>query len=243
MKSYKNSWSIGIVVAMFLMLVLPAQASVLATYTDRTSFSAASSGVTTVDFSSLGLNQGGWAGYSTSNGLDISGVKFVGNTNSSFYLYAYNPNPNDAEDYNSGTVLRGPEWNGNSYITMTMPTGVTAFGLDLATILPSMGTLTIQLDGINLGVTIQTQARPNLTFFGVTTDAPISEVKVLVTGGTLYQTQPILDNVTFGTAGSSGGTAPAETGGETPEITTILYVGSGIGLLMWNRRRRAMATV
>jgi hypothetical protein len=246
---------VGLAALVALAMVLPLQASIV-TFNSRSDFNNALTSATNIDFESLGITPGTYTAYNTAAGLSIGGLQITGSTGSSWFLYAANSNNvNDAHYYNSGTVLLGSQWYpGLSYLSLLMPTGTTAFGVDLATMIPAGGTFQVILDGVNIGVQIITGARPNLTFFGVTSLTPFSEVRLVLSQGTAYQTQPIIDNIVYGIAavtsapGSGGGTSGGGAGSsgdpsgglemaETPEVTTVLYMISGLALIAWQRRR------
>ena len=225
-----------------LLIVLSslASATVVATYTSRPLWEAASSGITNVDFESLGLGVGGYTSYSNGTGLSTGGLTFVGVLDpNTFFLYALNPPLGADENFGSSTVLKGPELRATSYLNITLPAATTAFALDLMTVFPAAQSFRIQLDGIDVGIVITSQARPTRTFFGVTTDAPISQVTITVDSGILNQTQGLFDNFAYGSIG--GAPDPPPGGGETPEVATMLSVGSGLVLLRWARRRQPSA--
>jgi hypothetical protein len=238
-----KSFASGIVTYAFLMLaVFPAQASVLGTYTDRATWESVTSGRFDIDFESLGLAQGAYSGtaYTNASGLTIGGVNFVGvDGGGGYVLYAVNPSTGDVQDFGSATVLKGPYYRPGAYYQATMPAGVTSLGLDLMSIFPAGATFQILLDGIDLGVIISTQSRPDRTFFGVQTDLAFSQVRIVLSSGTVFTTQPLIDNFAYGTVLSSGGGGGG--GDETVEIATLLYVGTGVVLLAWGKRRRQSA--
>ncbi len=225
----------GVAVLLLVLLAIPAQATVLSTYTSRVTWESLVSGRTDIDFSILGLAQGGYTNYGAAAGLTTGGVNFTGIDGAGYDLYAYNPPVGDAQNYGSGTILRGPQYTAANYLRITLPTGTTAFGIDLATIAPAAQSFSVVMDGTGLG-TVQAAAYPNRVFFGVRTDTPITEVRIYLASGMLYQTQGIFDNVSYG----SSSTAPPA---ETAEATTVLYIGSGLGLLFWTRRRQKLAAL
>ena len=235
MRHQPRSWpAVAMLLAALAMVAIPAQATVLGTYSDRTTWEGVTSGRTDIDFESLGIGVGGYTSYSTSAGLAIGGVQFVGVLDpSTYFLYALNPPSGASEDYGSSTVLKGPELRPTSYLLVNLGPGVTSFGVDLMTIFPAGSMISIFLDGVQVGM-VSTQSKPTRTFFGVQTDTAFSQIKFVLSSGTTYSTQILLDNFAYGAAMSGGPTPPAE----TVEVTTLLYVGTGIGLLGWTRRRR-----
>ena len=212
------------------------QAAVLGTYTDRASWEALTTSRTDINFSSLNLTPGGYQGYNTSSGLTLGGVQFIGWNGSSYFLYALNPPSGADEDYNSGTILKGPEWYPNCYLLSVMPANITSVGFDLATVFPGARNIRIQIDGNDLGVVV-TLNRPNLTFYGVQTDTPIGQIRFLVDSGTQYQTMVLLDNFAYGIAAGGGGGGGGGGPAETVEATTLLYAATGLALVIIGRRR------
>ncbi len=202
-----------------LLIVLSSLASAtVVTYSSRPTWEAASSGITNVDFESLGLGVGGYTSYSTGTGLSTGGLTFVGVLDpNTFFLYALNPPLGVDENFGSSTVLKGPELRATSYLNITLPAATTSFALDLMTAFPEAQSFRIQLDGIDVGIVITSQARPTRTFFGVTTDAPISQVRIMVDTGVLNQTQGLFDNFAYGSIGGAPDPPPEE----TPEVVQI----------------------
>lgn len=238
MSSQIKLFSAGVAALVLLLLPVPAQATVLGIYSDRATWEGLVSGQTNIDFSVLGIPQAGWpAGfqsYSTVAGLTTGGVNFTGfsENGSPYDLWALNPLAGLPEDYGSGTVLRGPTRSTAGYLRIILPTNVTAFGIDLGTVYPAAQSFQVIMDGVTLTSTLQAAAHPNRIFFGVRTDTPISELQFYLSTGTLYQTQGIFDNVSFGSS--------SEPPAETAEATTLLYIGSGLGLLLLTRRHGAI---
>lgn len=234
-----------------LLMLAPAwlaQATVVETFDSRAEWEAATTGRIDIDFESLGLGTGGWSSYSTGAGLTTGGITFVGVLDpTTFYLYALNPPLGASEDFGSSTVLRGPEYRATSYLNIILPALTTSIGLDLMTFLPDAQSFVIQLDGVNIGEVITTASRPTRTFFGVTTDSPISEVRIVLNSGTQNLTQGLFDNVAYGTAaGTTGGTTGAPNNpdpeAETPEVATMVALGSGLLALRWLRTRQVDAS-
>lgn len=201
----------------------PLAATTITTYTDRALWTAASTGVTTIDFETLGASPGAATGYSTAAGVTLSGVNFVGILPGDYYLFAEKENPGSSLYWGSGTVLMGPWYQNLSgrYIQINLPAHVTAFGLDLMANSMTAQQVTIVLPGVN-SFLVNTQANPTRTFWGFTSDTPISTIQISATAS------PLIDNVSFGTA------APAQ----TPEIATFILIGTGLLGLRWLRRRQ-----
>jgi hypothetical protein len=173
-------------VAVLILCALPrfAYASII-TYTNRATFLAATASTTTIDFSGIALATGA-VGYNTSAGTTISGVQFVGTTDTSFQT-AVIDRFFCCPTYNRGqpASLAGPLANSNGpnpRTVITLPGGITAVGMDLFTVIfgDSGGS---QTDTVVFSVggnqySILTAVAPNRVFFGFTSDAPISTFTV-----------------------------------------------------------------
>lgn len=240
--------SFRILFVCLLLVASVASATVLQTFDSRASWEAATTGKVNVDLESLGLGVSGYASYSNVSGLTTGGLHFVGVLDvNQYFLYALNPPSGADENFGTSTILKGPEYRATSYLSITMPAATTSFGLDLMTAFPSAQSFRVLVDGVDTGVVVTTQNRPNPTFFGFTTDTSITEVRILLNGGTLNNTMGLFDNFAYGTA-STGGTTGGGTGGtggqpteETPEIATMVALGSGLMMLRWMHRRRPVA--
>lgn len=231
---------------LWLITAAISSASVLQTFTTRASWEAATqAGFTTVDFENLSLPMG-YLSYSTSAGLTTGGLSFVGvqgDTWSPYYLWAAIPGALDPDFANSGALLKGPEYRagGAAYLSVTVPTGVTSFGLDLMSYNPTAQNFVIQLDGVNIGVVITTLAQPARQFFGFTADAPITNVRIFLDGSpnTSAATAGRFDNFVYGAAGAPGGGGGGG-GEEAPEGTTMLCLGMGLVMVRWVKRRTGL---
>ncbi|MBM3814021.1 MAG: hypothetical protein FJW20_20530 [Acidimicrobiia bacterium] len=213
-----------------LLLGNPAQATVLATHNTLAEWQTGTTVNGTIDFSSLGLAPGTWSTlYMNVTGLTISGVNFVGiDAIGGYYLLPINPT--GAQSFGTGTVLRGPVYQpSGSYIRVTLPAS-TAFAVDLATLGPDSQSFRVWLDGVDIGgPAISSNAWPNPRFWGVHTDTPFTQVRIVLNSGNSTTTQSQIDNIRYGTYQAVQ---------ETPEITSMLYMGCGIALLWLTRRRR-----
>jgi hypothetical protein len=230
---------------MLVLIANPAGASILGTYNDRSTWEAVSTNLTHIDFTSIAPNPGNFQGYNTSAGLTLSDVTFVGRAqdNSTYNLFVLHAPSGAPEDWGSGAVIRGPEWYVGSYFQMTFATGITSFGIDLMSMNPAGASFRVLVDGVDIGgSSITTGSRPNRTFFGLQSDTPLTQIRLVLDTGTAFQTQGLFDNVAFGdvnagSGGGGGGEDPEPPPAETPEATTLLYAISGIGLMYWARRR------
>jgi hypothetical protein len=121
---------------------------------------------------------------------------------------------------------------------ITLPAGVTAFGLNLASINPYGLSYNVVVNGVSATAstagnnpTMSTPGTPG--FFGATFDSPITSIDIYpqnyVTGGS--PTFALLDNFSFGTADAPDPPAASEAG-------TLLLIGSGLVALAGGRRLR-----
>lgn len=213
----------------------PAHAGIV-TYTDLNAWTAATTGITTITFESLAPTNGS-KDYSTSTGY-INGVQFQGFENNATYDLQVVDSGLGAPYYNfgSGASLKGPSYNAppagfTPYIHSILPVNTTAFGVDLMTVSPNA--LTFQITVAGQIFTINTGTRPNRTFFGITSDSAIAAADFAVIGTTnLAGTYGMLDNFRYG-----ANAAQAQV--QTPELGTLLLIGSGlIGFRMLRRSSR-----
>lgn len=205
----------------------------LVTYADLTSWTAASNGVSTIDFEGLVVSNH-FRDYSTSTGLLIDGVGFNGylSASPSWELQVVD-GTQSFYNFGSGASLKGPSYNAppagfQPYVHVTLPSNVSAFAVDLMTVSPNALTFRITLPGGNT-FTTNTANIPERTFWGITSDTPIASVDLTVLGTTNGQgTYGLADNVRFGTA------APAE----AAELCTMLLIGTGLLALIVLRKIR-----
>ncbi len=161
-------------------------------YSDRGSFTAASSGLTTLDFGTTTPVGGTLHDYSTAAGLTLDGVNFVGMDDGGHYrLGTIAPAFFDLyQDFDGNpTVL---EAGGNapfSFLTttITLPAGTTAVGVDSYTLRLGDGyyntaepvDFVLFSGGVQIyATTIQTFVKPNLAFAGFTSIVPITSIQI-----------------------------------------------------------------
>ena len=203
------------------VMITPAYSTTITTYSDSPTWLAATTGVTTDNFSGL-APAGSYTTYPSGifqNGVEfigISGTTGVGDTSSGVFSSFANFGTGDA-----GWV------SGTTGVTITLPTPVTAFGINLFTN-PAATTYTVST--LSTPFTVPTFAVPTPAFFGVTSDTAFSTVSLQVPSGTTYA---FFDNFQFGTA---------EVGNPVPEAGTFLLIGTGlIGFAVFRRRRQPRA--
>jgi hypothetical protein len=224
------------------LIVAPAFAVTITTYSNPTTWAAASSGVQLDNFAGL-APAGGSTSYTTSSGVTENGVEFIGytstagtydlmviDTTASQWSQWYNYGTGDAAAINMDRPNSGSSL---PYIQISLPTPVTAFGMDLFTASPSAVSYTITVAGTPYTVaTNPASGTPPSTpvFWGVTSDTGISTI-TLTLQNTVYNgsTYAFLGNFEFGTA--TANTAQA------PEAATFLLIGSGlIGIIALKKR-------
>ncbi len=207
------------------------------TYADWAAWQSAAPNSTLIDFEGLTAD---FISYNTSAGLTVGGAQFVGVAeNGSYRLYVVNPAAHPDHDFGTGSVLKGPEYvdGYSAVLQILLPDVTTAVAFDLGTYNTTASSVyTVLLDTGEQFPGISVGARPEMAFFGITSDVPFTQVDILMTAGASWISAPILDNVAYGVASTGGGTAGAPQ--ETPEAATFLLVGSGL-ICFWRWRRRA----
>ena len=209
--------------AAFLLTANTARSTTITTYTDPNAWAAAASSQQTITFEGLAPANGATV-YSGATGVTTGGVEFIGYTSSgSSWIEVLDTNFNTYFNFGSNDALAQDMDRPNSssplpYIQIVLPTGVTAFGMDLFTVSPSADTYQITVAGNTYDV--PTDARPTEQFWGVTSDTPIATINLTLLG-TVYNgsTYALLDNFSYGTADQMS---------QAPEAGTFLLIGSGL---------------
>ena len=126
-RRYLRRIAFAAVIAALLATPRPAQGATI-TYTDVESFSAATTGITTIDFEAQ--NTSGGFTYWLGAGLNIGGVQ--PSAPSSAYLWVVDENVAAAYQWGSGaSLLFGPTNESDGDVVIQFGTGVFAFGFDL----------------------------------------------------------------------------------------------------------------
>lgn len=240
--SHRNAISHFTSVALLLIVFGSPLPGATLDYASQSDWLGATSGLTTIDFE--GVIAGEWQSFSTADGLTVGDVQFLGvkPATTGYDLWVVNPTAGSESDWGSGAYLKGPLfWSGdpNQAIKAVLPDGVTAFGVELMTMDSDPMEFVVALSTGEQFTGIATAARPNRTFFGVTTDIPIAEVSFMLASGINTVSRPAIDNFVYGVAGGGGAGDPINPE-ETPEAATFLLVGTGLVLLYRARRRKPM---
>ncbi len=188
------------------VMVTPAYSTTITTYSDSASWTAATTGVTTDNFNGL-APAGSYTMYNS--GIFQNGVEFIGISGQTGVM-----DTSAFSFYNFGTGDAGFV-SGTTGVTITLPTAVTAFGINLFTN-PTAATYTVTT--LSTPSTVPTSATAPPTFFGVTSDTPFSTVSLQVPAGLSYA---FFDNFSFGTA-------QAQETGQVPEAGTFFLIGTGL---------------
>jgi hypothetical protein len=221
--------------AALVLIVTPAYSTVITQYNDLGSFNAATSGDVTADFEALTPGY-----YDTATGVSAyPNVDFIGyNSIPAPYLQVIATAGSPYYDFGTGNVLVEDMTRPNSgsplpYIHVVFTTPVTAFGANL---------FTNNDKGMSFGVTVlgtqytvATSAIAPPTFWGITSDTPISSADFTVEGTSPSGgTWAFLDNFTYGTAQAQAPPPP-----DVPEAATFLLIGSGLlGLAILGKKMR-----
>jgi hypothetical protein len=202
------------------VMATPAFAATITTYTDSPTWLAATSGVTTDNFESLGT-AGTYKLYP--GGIFQNGVEFIGISGQTGVF-----DTTMASYYNFGTGFAGFVF-GTTGVTITLPAPATAFSINLFT---NPAALTYTLSVLSTPFTVPTFATPTPAFFGATSDTPFSTVTLGVPAGSTYA---FFDNFQWGTAQTGGGS-------EVPEAGTFLLIGTGlVGFAVFRHRGQPRA--
>jgi hypothetical protein len=179
---------------------------------DRAAFTAASTGLTVIDFEDL-APPSGFTNYKapksfTTRGLDfhLSGGGKFGPGFISLVGGWYYAGPIYETTTGAKLTWAPPNQPGNAYLQVMFPNGITAVATDIWTAQPYVSSLEVvatTTDAKTQSVTVTTPQRPAGAFVGFTSDTPFSSLRFSIPRG---QTGLILDNFTFG---QSGGPASA----------------------------------
>jgi len=216
----------------FALALVPAYATTITTYSDPSSWAAATTaGYQTVTFEGL-TAPGTVTNYFGATGVTSAGVEFIG------YTYAGVSDIQVIDTsispwYNDGTgdaLIQSMDRPNSSsplpYINIVLPTSVTALGMDLWTASPAALSYTITVAGNQY--TVPTVSNNTVAFWGITSDTPISSLQLTLSGSAYNGgSDAFLDNFSFGASDLTA----------APEAGTYLLIGSGlIGLVILRKR-------
>ena len=209
--------------SMLLLSSLTVNAGV---FTDRPTWMASVTGLTTYDF---GVQApGSQTNYNTSTGLVQAGLGFsvVGfNSQGNGYNFSTvqgNAGNNPFYDWGTGAIGKSDQVFGSSKpkIRITFTGGPkTAFGIDLATASVASGVIDVTPEGGST-TSVTTQLNPTWTFYGITSSTAFNYIDIIPQTNNSYA---LIDSLAFGSEG-----APPS---ETPEVSTLLSVATGLALL------------
>ena len=162
----------------------PATQAQIISYSDRTSFSAATTSLTTFTFDGYAPSNG-QANYPT--GLTVQGVAFTANTR----VFVLDPGAGFGDPFSGHQLLAVDS---GQTLTVALPTGTTAFGADFSNEDTPVGSfITAIVNGT--AFTFQEPGDTSSAFAGFISAAPITSLSF--SGGFRG---PALDNVSFGKA-------------------------------------------
>ena len=224
-----------------LMGLMPAGVARASTlfYTNEADFDAAAGNVQSFGFSGI-VGQYNATSYGTASGFTRDGVDFVGTTgNGGYYLGVEGPDF-ITSDYNHGlneASLQGPAATDfyygipNGTLTIKVPTGTTAFGLNLFSVLAGdysgSGTDLVTLStGGTSGSTI-TPPYTGAAFIGVVSTTPITTLTLTGTGAEEF---PTIVGVSFGSSSSTMSPVPLPASAPMFGAALMAFGAIGYGL-------------
>lgn len=252
-------WALVIVLALAALSAAPARADVVTTYLDGyTDWENASTDIKTIDFE-LGrsLKNGSYEIFSTAAGLDLLATGALpgeltnfnsmytdGDGKTQYTMYVINPVPGDSTYWASGMALGGTLFRKEQQtrIRITLPSGGRqSVGLDLRSadnagesfeiILYQGSTFTSFYTASPVPTQVPGEANYH-SFWGATSEIPVTRMDVILLGGVETTTMPIIDNFRYGDVSVSGGGEAT-----TPEPPTGMVYLTVAGLSLVISRR------
>jgi hypothetical protein len=216
----------------FGLALAPAYCTTITTYTNEASWAAATTaGYQTVTFTGLAPS-GGVTDYYSATGVTNSGVEFIGYSSTGVSdVQVIDTSAVSWYNDGSGDALlesASPQTSSSPlpYINIVLPANVTSLSLDLWTASSPAMSYSITVAGNTY--TVPTVGGNTETFWGITSDTPITSIQLDVPAATPSSgTEALLDNFSFGASDLSA----------APEAGTYLLIGSGlIGLVVLRKR-------
>jgi hypothetical protein len=193
------------------LALTPAYSATIAQYSDSVVFDQFTQGTKTITFDDQSEPSYKW----NSGGFTVDLVQFVG-------FYADGSNYTAlllAPGSSTNVVLEGPGMSAQ-HLHIVLPIGVTAVGMNLATVTPDSGSYTISLStgGDTLGpiATLPISSGLVPTFWGVTSDTAIDYMDISSSQGIV-----VVDNFKYG-AQNADADPPAA------EAATLILIGTGL---------------
>jgi hypothetical protein len=216
-------------------------------YTDRATWQAAVTGISTYDMGTQAPGTSTTWNNSQPNGLVVPGLQIQGYTTYSvLYMQrvAGNATLTPYYNWNTGAVLRSDNLSAFNapYFRITFPLGsVNAFGVDIGA--GGNGGAVSTLKVTPAGMPTYTPATglfPTLGFFGiVTTSTTFNFVDI---APTVIGEYAVIDNISFASYVSAPPpTDPPPSGSDTLELSTLLYLATGLFAMSIYRKRRLAA--
>jgi hypothetical protein len=198
---------LGLLAVALLLCSFSAQSATITAYYDPAAFNAAAMSLLAINFEGLAPNNS-FQNYANPAGLTTDQVNFAaagtgpfGVGNVTVLGAGYAATQSAVYDTGTGAILIYTPSNqpGTAYLDITLPSGITAVGTDFWAVQPYITTMqvTVQADDMSSTFPVSTVTRPTSTFFGVTSDAPISSLQFHFPAG---QVGVILDNFRLGQA-------------------------------------------
>lgn len=195
--------TISLLVVLTLLQSATAQTEI-AQLNDRAAFSAATRGLTVIDFDDV-APRSGFTNYKAPNAFSTRGLQFQLGGGERFGPGAislvggwYYAGPIYETTTGAKITWSPPNQPGNAYLEVRLPAEVSAVGTDLWTVQPAVSSVQVTVtttDGSTQTANISTSPRPAPAFVGFTSAASISSIRFAIPRG---QVGLILDNFTYG---------------------------------------------
>ncbi|HEV8040705.1 MAG TPA: PEP-CTERM sorting domain-containing protein [Bryobacteraceae bacterium] len=203
------------------VMATPAFAATITTYTSSASWLAATTSDQLDNFEGLAPS-----GSYVTGAFSDNGVQFIGLSSATIGLADTSTGSFSFANFGTGDAVFVF---GTSTAQITVPTPVTAFGINLFS--APVG-LNFTVTTLSTPFNVPTSSTAPPTFFGVTSDTPFSTIDVQIPTGGTYT---FFDNFQWGTAQTGGGS-------EVPEAGTFLLIGTGlVGFAVFRHRGQPRA--